>query len=85
MVLLKIMVHTLLLIGMITATSVVKNRTVWSTAACNSPEIINEAYEVNGNFLCIKQEEMPFTSRNDTTCFEELFTDCLNATQPMPN
>ncbi len=81
------MLLKLMIIVSLIATSVAKNRTVSNTSACNSPDIIQQAYETSGNFICIEFGDKLYTNRlsNDMS-FEEIATQHYNAAlQPIPN
>ncbi len=51
-----------------------KNRGVWNTTACNSPEILQQAYETEGNFLCTDLGRT-FNIKRGSTCLDEVLNN----------
>ena len=51
-----------------------RNRGVWNTTACNSPEILQQAYETEGNFLCTDLGGT-FNIKRGSTCLDEVLNN----------
>ena len=58
-----------------------RNRSVWNTAVCNSPEILQQAYEMEGNFLCTDLGET-FNIKLGNTCLDEVLNNSAGMDSP---